>query len=139
MRVRMRIQLRASLSGASSGSGNDGWFFNTTRREVIASISVSRFDSELSLVRRMSTGENKLKMSSVDSGSSQNCTRVSKTAVKCGAYRLESAHPSPVRVIRRDIFLLRKAKDALLKGQFRLRSPHDDVGVSRAWYLKTCN
>lgn len=68
----MRMQLRASLSGASSGSGNEGWFFKTVRREVIDKSKVSKFDSALSRVRRISAGVNKLKTSSVDSGNSQN-------------------------------------------------------------------
>ena len=42
------------------------------RRDVVASIKVSRFSNALSRVRRMSAGENKLKTSSEDSGSSQN-------------------------------------------------------------------
>lgn len=131
------MQFRASLSGASSGSGKEGWFFNMTRREVIASIKVSRFAIELSLVRRMSTGENKLKMSSVDSGSSQNCkTGINQTVVKLKEDEALETHPSPVWVVRRDIFLLRKAKDALLKGQFRFRSSHGKVEVSRVRCLK---
>lgn len=71
-RVNTRIQFSASRSGAISGSGNEGWFFNTTRREHTARISVSRFASEVSRVRRISTGENREKTSSVDSGNSQN-------------------------------------------------------------------
>jgi hypothetical protein len=39
---------------------------------VIASIRVSRFSSAVSRVRRMSAGEKRLNISSVDSGSSQN-------------------------------------------------------------------
>lgn len=73
--MRTRIQFSASLSGASSGSGKDGWFRRMTSREVIASISVSKFSIEESRVRRISAGENKLKTSSVDSGSSQNYKR----------------------------------------------------------------
>jgi hypothetical protein len=42
-------------------------------RLVTASIRVSRFSSDVSRVRRISAGEKRLKMSSVDSGSSQNC------------------------------------------------------------------
>lgn len=42
------------------------------RREVTASINVSRFENAVSRVRRMSAGVNRLKTSSVDSGSSQN-------------------------------------------------------------------
>ena len=73
-RVRMRIQLSASRSGASSGSGNEGWFLRATRREITARINVSTFASSWSRARRMSAGVNRLKTSSVDSGSSQNYT-----------------------------------------------------------------
>lgn len=66
------MQFSASRSGASSGSGNEGWFFSMIRREVTASINVSRFENAVSRVRRMSAGVNRLKTSSVDSGSSQN-------------------------------------------------------------------
>jgi hypothetical protein len=74
IRVRTLMQLRASLSGASSGSGNDGWCRRMNSRLVIANINVSRFSSAVSLVLLMSAGEKRLKMSSEDSGSSQNCT-----------------------------------------------------------------
>lgn len=43
------------------------------RREVIASMRVSRFSRALSRVRRMSAGAKRLKTSSEDSGNSQNC------------------------------------------------------------------
>lgn len=66
------MQFSASLAGASSGSGNDGWCRSATRREQIASNNVSKFDKEPSRVRRMSAGENRLKTSSTDSGNSQN-------------------------------------------------------------------
>ena len=66
------MQLSASLSGARSGSGKEGWFFKTIRREVMASNRVSKLGNALSRVRRMSAGVNRLKTSSVDSGSSQN-------------------------------------------------------------------
>ena len=67
------MQFRASLSGAKSGSGNEGWCRNMKSRLVIASMRVSRFSRAVSRVRRMSAGEKRLKISSVDSGSSQNC------------------------------------------------------------------
>ena len=66
------MQFNASLSGANSGSGNEGWCRNMNSRLVIASMRVSRFSSAVSRVRRMSAGEKRLKISSVDSGSSQN-------------------------------------------------------------------
>ncbi|KAH8640796.1 hypothetical protein IG631_03737 [Alternaria alternata] len=71
-RVRTLMQLRASRSGASSGSGKEGWLRRTMRREVTARMSVSRLARLLSRVRRMSAGEKSEKTSSVDSGSSQN-------------------------------------------------------------------
>jgi len=70
--VRIRMQFKASLSGANSRSGKEGWCRNMNRRLVIASMSVSRFSSAVSRVLRMSAGEKRLKTSSVDSGSSQN-------------------------------------------------------------------
>jgi hypothetical protein len=66
------MQFKASRSGASSGSGKDGWLRRTHSREVTARISVSRLARLLSRVRRMSAGEKSEKTSSVDSGSSQN-------------------------------------------------------------------
>jgi hypothetical protein len=46
------------------------------KRLVTANIKVSRFSKAVSRVRRISAGENKLKTSSVDSGSSQNYARL---------------------------------------------------------------
>jgi hypothetical protein len=69
------MQFSASRSGANSGSGKDGWWRRMNSRLVIASMRVSRFSSAVSRVRRMSAGEKRLKISSVDSGSSQNWGR----------------------------------------------------------------
>lgn len=66
------MQFNASLSGANSGSGNEGWFFKTIKREQTAKRRVSILGSAVSLERRMSAGVKMLKTSSVDSGSSQN-------------------------------------------------------------------
>jgi hypothetical protein len=66
------MQLRASRSGANSGSGKEGWWRRMKRREVMARMRVSRFSRALSRVRRMSEAEKRLKTSSEDSGSSQN-------------------------------------------------------------------
>lgn len=74
IRVRIRIQFNASFSGANSGSGKDGWCRKMKRRLVIAKMSVSRFSRAVSRVLRMSIGEKRLNISSVDSGSSQNCS-----------------------------------------------------------------
>jgi hypothetical protein len=66
------MQFNASLSGANSRSGKEGWCRSINSRLVIASMSVSRFSKAVSRVLRMSAGEKRLNMSSVDSGSSQN-------------------------------------------------------------------
>jgi hypothetical protein len=73
----MRTQFNAWPSGAISGSGKDGWCRSINNRDVTANINVSRFSRALSLVRRMSAAENRLKMSSDDSGSSQNYKDIS--------------------------------------------------------------
>lgn len=39
----MRMQFKASRSGARSGSGKEGWFFRVVRREVIDNSNVSKF------------------------------------------------------------------------------------------------
>lgn len=70
------MQFSASRSGARSGSGKEGWFLRAVKREVMDSNNVSKFPNALSRVRRMSAGVNRLKTSSVDSGSSQNYTLV---------------------------------------------------------------
>ncbi len=75
MRVRILMQFNASLSGANSGSGNEGWCRKINRRLVMARMRVSRFSSAVSRVLLISFGEKRLKMSSVDSGSSQNYAR----------------------------------------------------------------
>lgn len=87
-RVRTRMQLRASRSGASSGSGKEGWLRRTMRREVTARMSVSRLARLLSRVRRMSAGEKSEKTSSVDSGSSQNWERRQLAHYEYGANSL---------------------------------------------------
>ena len=66
------MQFRASFSGAVSRLGNVEWCRKANKREVIASIRVSKFDGDASRVRRMSFAEKRVKTSSVDSGSCQN-------------------------------------------------------------------
>ena len=66
------MQFRACFSKAASVSGNDRWCLSVKRRDVRARMRVSMFGRELSRARRTSTGEKRLKTSSVDSGSSQN-------------------------------------------------------------------
>jgi hypothetical protein len=74
------------------------------RRLVTARMSVSRFSNAVSVVLRMSAGENKLKISSVDSGSSQNCDcTISSDAhnrFKAGSYRC------PIRIVGGDVSIL---------------------------------
>ena len=72
-RVRIRMQLSASRSGASSTFGKEGLCRKAYKREVTARMRVSRFRKESSRIRRMSVGEKSEKTSSDDSGSSQNC------------------------------------------------------------------
>jgi hypothetical protein len=66
------MQFKASLSGARSWFGNDGLFRRWKRCEVVASMRVSRFASDLSRARRISVGEKSVNTSSADSGSFQN-------------------------------------------------------------------
>ena len=66
------MQLRACFSEAASASGKERWCRSAKRREVRARMRVSIFGRELSRARRTSIGENRLKTSSMDSGSSQN-------------------------------------------------------------------
>lgn len=70
--MRTRTQFKASFSGAVSGLGNEECCLKANRRDVTASIKVSRFASDASRVRRISLVEKRVKTSSVDSGSSQN-------------------------------------------------------------------
>lgn len=78
------------------------------KRLVIASTSVSKFSSAVSRVRRISFGEKRLKMSSVDSGSSQNWR-----AVECqyggdggGKAGYQVSYRCPVWIIGGDDFVL---------------------------------
>lgn len=117
------MQLRASRSGASSGSGKEGWLRRTMRREVTASMRVSRLARLLSRVRRMSAGEKSEKTSSVDSGSSQNWRR-SQYSNSTESRGQSIAYASPISVVGGDLLGLRQAEDALLEGQFRVGCTH---------------
>lgn len=88
------MQFSASLSGASSGSGKDGWLRRTHSLEVTASTRVSRLAGALSRVRRMSAEENRVKTSSADSGNSQNCRRRGQQSGGRGADRQAGILPS---------------------------------------------
>lgn len=90
------------------------------RREVTARIKVSRFARLLSRVRRMSAGENNEKTSSVDSGSSQNCTHLSTAYCR----KHNSTYVGPIVVIGGDGGRLSQAKDALLEGELGVGSTH---------------
>jgi hypothetical protein len=72
MRVSILMQLSACFSGAVSGFGKERCCLNVRRRVVRARMRVSTLARELSLARRTSRREKRLKTSSVDSGSSQN-------------------------------------------------------------------
>lgn len=89
------MQLRASRSGARSGSGKEGWLRRTQSREVTARISVSRLARLLSRVRRISAGEKSEKTSSADSGSSQNYR--GRKCVSRRAQGVRIAHLTPVQ------------------------------------------
>jgi hypothetical protein len=119
------MQFNASLSGASSGSGKEGWFFRMIRREVTASKSVSRFDSAASRVLRISAGVKMLKMSSVDSGSSQNFNEQSvKLKVSILLLKRNETNSGPERIIGRYIFIVGEAEDALFENKLGLRGSH---------------
>jgi ribosomal protein L33 len=98
------MQFKASLSGASSGSGNEGWCRRINRRLVTARMRVSRFCKAMSRVLLMSAGENKLKISSVDSGSSQNYVVYRSANRMLKPARM--AYRCPVWIIGRDVFIL---------------------------------
>lgn len=90
IRVRTLMQFKASLEGANSGSGKEGWCRRLNRRDVAASMSVSRFSKALSRVRRMSAGAKRPNMSPDDSGSSQNWYRVSEAHHQPSQRRLQT-------------------------------------------------
>lgn len=98
------------------------------RRLVTASMRVSRFSSAVSRVLRMSDGEKRLKMSSVDSGSSQNCGPSRLAGNKRRWSRL--AHRCPVGIIGGDDLVLRESEDALLEYQLRVGGPHDELRLA---------
>ena len=123
------MQFSASLSGANSKSGNEGWCRRMNSRLVTANMRVSRFSRAESRVRRISAGEKRLKMSSVDSGSSQNCG-VFSISSRLMARTPKMAHRSPVGVIGRDDLVLRKLEDALLEYQLRVGGTHDELRLA---------
>jgi hypothetical protein len=98
------------------------------RRLVTASRRVSRFSKAVSRVRRISAGEKRLKMSSVDSGSSQNCG-VSRS-VSGVRTRSGPAYRCPVWIISGDDPVLGEPKDALLEHQLRVRGSHFELRLA---------
>jgi hypothetical protein len=122
------MQFRASRSGASSGSGKEGWLRRTMRREVTARMSVSRLARSLSRVRRMSAGEKSEKTSSVDSGNSQNWHR-SQFSVDITE---QTSYAGPVDIVGRDLLRLGQAEDALLKAEFGVGRAHRKASVVTA-------
>ena len=121
------MQLRASRSGASSGSGNEGWFLRTFSRDVTAKRRVSRFCIDASLVRRMSAPENRLKTSSTDSGSCQNYTVSTKPLADLPR---DMTYACPVWVVGGDVLVFREPKDALLEDELGLGGAHGWVSAS---------
>ena len=121
-RVRTRMQFRASLSGASSGSGKEGWFRRMHNLEVTAKMRVSRFSKLLSLVRRMSAGENSEKTSSADSGSSQNCRTVNRSVLLVDS-SLECHTPVQYGSSARMSFCSERRKMPCLKTSFESEAP----------------
>ena len=90
------------------------------RREVTAKIRVSKLARLLSRVRRISAEEKREKISSADSGNSQNysqeCQYNQSTAGKSA--RKWFAYACPVCIIGGDHFGLGEPKDALLEAEF---------------------
>jgi hypothetical protein len=123
IRVRIRMQFSASLSGAKSGSGNDGWCLKMKSRLVMASIKVSRFSSAVSRVLRISMGEKRLKTSSADSGSSQNC----EETISYDLHNGKVTYRCPVWIIRWDYLVLRKPENAFLEYKLRVGGPHGEL------------
>jgi hypothetical protein len=121
--VRTRIQFRTCRSGATSGSGKEGWFLRLCNLEVTACSSVSRLDLEASRVRRMSAPEKRLKTSSADSGNSQNYSAPSQ----CSFHSFDivwvqdeseaMTYAGPVRVVGCNVLLLREPEDPLLEDE----------------------
>lgn len=105
IRVRTLTQLRASCSGASSGSGKLGWFRSMESCVTVTTIKVSRFSLASSLVRRTSAEEKRLKTSSAPSGSSQNCQLLAPSNL--GVYDDSSQMSSTGR--RQQYFALQRA------------------------------
>lgn len=119
------MQFKACFSGASVGSGNDGWWRRMNRRDVNASTRVSMFSNAWSRVRRMSAGEKRLNTSSEDSGSSQNWSRVSKRP----GSEWTVTDRGPVGVVGGYATLLGQPEYALLEDNLGVAGAHVCSGV----------
>jgi hypothetical protein len=126
--VSIRIQFNASLSGAKSGSGKLGWCRKIKSRLVMASIKVSRFSNAVSRVLRISFGEKRLKTSSVDSGSSQNCAKI--VSITSSRHDRKVTYRCPVWIICGNDFVLRKPEDTFLKHKLRIGGSHGESRLS---------
>lgn len=96
-------------------------------REVTARSRVSRFEMEASRVRRMSAPEKRLKTSSADSGSSQNCSDVESAFPKVPQRSQISdrmTYSGPVGIIGCNVLLLGEPEDALLEDKLGLGGSH---------------
>ena len=91
-------------------------------------MSVSRLERVPSRVRRMSLAENKLKTSSVDSGSCQNCEGQHSSWIV-----QQRAYACPVRIIGGDGPGILKLEDALLKDELGLGGAH---GGAARWRVR---
>lgn len=91
-------------------------------RDVIARISVSRFSRDVSRVRRISAGENRLKTSSVVSGSSQNYVRQLLGMCECAMTLTEVQYGSSAGMF----FSSESLKMPFLKTSFESEAPIAD-------------
>ena len=98
--------------------------------EVTAKMRVSRFSKLLSLVRRMSAGENSEKTSSADSGSSQNCRTVNRSVLLVGS-SLECHTPVQYGSSARMSFCSERRKMPCLKTSFESEAPIRNHFIAR--------
>lgn len=98
--------------------------------EVTAKMRVSRFSKLLSLVRRMSAGENSEKTSSADSGSSQNCRTVNRSVLPVGS-SLECHTPVQYGSSARMSFCSERRKMPCLKTSFESEAPIRNHFIAR--------
>ena len=97
---------------------------------MTAKMRVSRFSKLLSLVRRMSAGENSEKTSSADSGSSQNCRTVNRSVSFVGS-SLECHTPVQYGSSARMSFCSERRKMPCLKTSFESEAPIRNHFIAR--------